>query len=110
MGLKVSRTTAKGKRMPPPFKRLARAGAPPRQGFARAIRFAAICSLGAAVVAVTLIAKRQNGPHTYVLIAIALGIGFSVMLAAALTLLFRGNKSGHDGAPDDRRPDKKEQS
>lgn len=95
--------------MAQPFKRLTRARVEPGQRFARAMRFAALCSLGAALVAVTLVAKGRDGPHTYVLIATALGIGFSVMLAVALTLLFRGNKSGHDGAADDRRPDKKEQ-
>ena len=41
------------------------------------------------------------------LIATALGVGFTVLLGAALMLVFLSNRSGRR-CPDDRRSDKKE--
>jgi hypothetical protein len=69
------------------------------------MRLAGLLSLAIAGVALTLIAKGGDGAHIKTLIASALGVGFSVMLAAALTLIFLNNKA----ASDSQRPDKKDQ-
>ena len=53
--------------------------------------------------AVVLVARGQSELHIHMLIATALGIGLSVLLASALmSLIFLSHRSGHDadaGAP-----------
>jgi hypothetical protein len=53
------------------------------------MRLAGLCSLAIAVLAVTLVAKGGDRFHIHLLIAIALSVGFGVMLVTALTLIFR---------------------
>ncbi len=74
-----------------------------RQRFVRIMRVAAAFSIVIAGLAVALVARGQSEFHVHMLIATALGIGLTVLLATALmTLIFLSNSSGHDaeaGAP-----------
>ena len=65
--------------------------------FRRAIKYMAATSLIAAVLAVVLVAWGSEGRHIHMLIATALGVGFSVFLATALmSLVFLSSSSGQD--------------
>ena len=79
------------------------AGPTLRQRFVRIMRVAAAFSIIIAAIAVLLVARGQSEPRIHMMIATALGIGLSVLLACALmTLIFLSNRSGHDadaGAP-----------
>ena len=73
--------------------------------YRRLMRFMFLATIGVVIVAMALLYK-QNGfvsPHFF--IAIALGIGFSMMLMSALMgLVFLSNGTGHDQSVDNRLP------
>ena len=80
-----------------------------RQHFARAMRTAALFSLAIAALAVAMVARGSDALHIHMLIATALGVGLSVMLAVALmTLIFLSNRSGHDADAASPPPDQKD--
>jgi len=93
--LKLSLSTAKGKRMPahdpiPPPGAL-------KQQFFRIMLWGALFSLAIAALAVVLVAQGDETIHIHMLIATALGVGLSVMLGIALmSLVFLSNRVGHD--------------
>jgi hypothetical protein len=93
--LKLSLSTAKGKRMPvpdpvPPL-------GPLKQQFLKIMRWAALFSLVVAAIAVLLVAQGDETIHIHMLIATALGVGLSVLLGIALmTLVFLSNRAGID--------------
>ena len=68
-----------------------------RQRFVKMMRIGALFSIVVAALAVALVARGQSELHIHMLIATALGIGLTVMLATALmTLIFLSSKTGHD--------------
>ena len=65
--------------------------------FRRIMRWMALVSIAAAVLAAWAVSQGEEEFKIHVLIATALGAGLSVMLGAALmTLVFISNSSGHD--------------
>ncbi len=65
--------------------------------FRRIMRLMALFSIVIAGIAVLLVARGEQGTHVHMLIATALGVGLSVLLATALmTLAFLSASSGHD--------------
>ena len=65
--------------------------------FRRIMRWMALVSIAAAVLAAWAVSQGEDELKIHVLIATALGAGLSVMLGAALmTLVFISNSSGHD--------------
>jgi hypothetical protein len=93
--LKLSLSTAKGKRMPlpdpvPPL-------GPLKRQFLRLMRWGALFSLAIAAIAVLLVARGDEAIHIHMLIATALGVGLSVMLGIALmSLVFLSSRLGQD--------------
>jgi hypothetical protein len=93
--LKLSLSTAKGKRMPVPDP-VAPLG-PLKRQFLRIMRWGALFSLAIAGIAVLLVARGDEAIHIHMLIATALGVGLSVLLGIALmTLVFLSNRAGID--------------
>ena len=67
--------------------------------FRRTMRLLALVALATAATAVILVMRGQRDLHVHMLIAAALGVGLTVMLAGALmTLLFMSSSTGHDEA------------
>ena len=67
--------------------------------FRRIMRWMALISIAIAASAVAIVARGDGGRHIHLLIATALGVGLTVMLATALmTLAFLSSKSDHDEA------------
>ena len=65
--------------------------------FRRIMRWMAVFAMAVAALAVFLVARGDEGVHIHMLIATALGAGFSVLLAGALmSLVFLSASSGHD--------------
>jgi hypothetical protein len=65
--------------------------------FWRIFRLLSVLSVVIAVIAVILVARGDPTIHVHMLIATALGIGFTVLLGTALmTLAFLSSSSGHD--------------
>jgi hypothetical protein len=65
--------------------------------FRRIMKWMALVSIVVAAIAVILVASGDEGVHIHMMIATALGVGLTVMLAAALmTLAFLSSSSGHD--------------
>jgi len=65
--------------------------------FKRIVKLLALLSLVIAVIAVLLVASGDEGFHIHMLIATALGVGFTVFLGTALmSLAFLSSSSGHD--------------
>ena len=65
----------------------------------RIFRLLALLSVIIAAVAVLLVARGDPTLHVHMLIATALGIGFTVLLGTSLmTLVFISADSGHDEA------------
>lgn len=63
----------------------------------------ALVTVGAVAVAFTFLILRHGLVSIHLYIAVALGIGMAIMLAAALMgLVFLSNGTGHDAAVDDR--------
>ena len=70
-----------------------------RQRFVRVMRVSAAFSIVIAAIAVLLVARGQPELHIHMLIATALGIGLTVLLACGLmSLMFLSDRSGHDDA------------
>jgi len=65
--------------------------------FRRIMKWMAVVSIVVAALAVILVASGDEGVHIHMMIATALGVGLTIMLAAALmTLAFLSSSSGHD--------------
>jgi hypothetical protein len=65
--------------------------------FWRIFRLLVVLSIVIAAMAVLLVARGDPTLHIHMLVATALGIGFTVLLGTALmTLLFLSSSSGHD--------------
>ena len=65
--------------------------------FRRIMKWMALVAIVVAALAVVLVASGDEGVHIHMMIATALGVGLTVMLAAALmTLAFLSSSSGHD--------------
>jgi hypothetical protein len=79
-----------------------------KQQFVRIMRWAALFSIGVAVVAVFLVAQGESEIRAHMLIATALGVGLTVLLGIALmTLVFLSNRLGQDeSAADHKQKDK----
>jgi len=74
-----------------------RASVMPR--FWRIFRMLALLSVVVAAIAVMLVARDDPTTHVNMLIATALGTGFTVLVGTGLmTLVFISNSSGHDEA------------
>ncbi len=74
----------------------------PRQSmfirFRRIMTWMALLAVAVAGTAVALVASGDEGVHVHMMIATALGVGLTILLAAALmTLAFLSSSSGHDG-------------
>src|SRR5688572_442791 len=73
----------------PPFSMLAR--------FRRIMKWMALVAIVVAALAVVLVASGDEGVHIHMMIATALGVGLTILLAAALmSLAFLSSSSGHD--------------
>ena len=75
----------------------------PRQSakrrFWRIFRLLALLSVVVAAIAVVLVTRGAGEVHASLIIATALGVGFTVLLGTSLmTLVFISNSSGHDEA------------
>jgi hypothetical protein len=75
----------------------------PRQSLLRRFRrimgWMAAFSIVIAAIAVLLVARGDTGIHIHMLIATALGVGLTVLLATGLmSLMFLSSSSGHDDA------------
>ena len=75
--------------------------------FRRIMGWMALLAIVVAGIAVVLVAIGDEGVHIHMMIATALGVGLTILLAAALmTLAFLSSSSGHDdhsmrSAPED---------
>ena len=67
--------------------------------FWRIFRLLVLLSIVVAAIGVILVARGDPEMHIHMLIATALGVGFTVLLGTSLmTLLFVSAESGHDEA------------
>ncbi len=67
--------------------------------FRRIMTWMALFAIVVAAIAVLLVASGDTSVHPHMLIATGLGVGLTVLLAAALmTLVFLSSSSGHDDA------------
>ena len=67
--------------------------------FRRIMTWMALFSIVIAAIAVLLVARGDQGVHIHMLIATALGVGLTVLLATGLmSLVFLSSSSGHDDA------------
>lgn len=65
--------------------------------FWRIFRLLALLSIVVAAIAVLLVARGDSAVHIHMLIATALGVGFTVLFGTGLmTLVFLSAASGHD--------------
>lgn len=65
--------------------------------FLRIMRWLALFSIIVAAVAVLLVARGEADVRVHLLVATALGVGLTVLLAGALmSLVFLSSSSGHD--------------
>ena len=65
--------------------------------FRRIMKWMALVSIVVAALAVILVASGDEGVHVHMMIATALGVGLTVLLATGLmTLVFLSSSSGHD--------------
>ena len=63
------------------------------------MKWLALFSIVVAALAVLLVARGDPGFHIHMMIATALGVGLTVLLATGLmALLFLSSSSGHDDA------------
>jgi len=67
--------------------------------FWRLFRLLGLFAVIVAAIAVLLVMRGEEGVHIHMLIATALGAGFTVLVGGALmTLVFLSASSGHDDA------------
>ncbi len=65
--------------------------------FRRIMKWMALFSVVVAAMAIVLVTSGDSGMHVHMMIATALGVGLTVLLAGALmTLAFLSSSSGHD--------------
>lgn len=73
--------------------------------YRRVMRLMFGITVGVVIVAVTLLFAREGAVSIHLYIAVALGIGFSMLLTSALMgLVFLSNGTGHDAAVDNNLP------
>jgi hypothetical protein len=71
--------------------------------FWRIFRLLFLLSAVIAAIAVVLVTQGEGEIHASLIIATALGVGFTVLLGTSLmTLVFLSAESGHDEAADER--------
>ena len=71
--------------------------------FRRLMRFLFLLTVGIVAIAMALLYKQGSAASVHYYIAIALGIGFTMLLASALMgLVFLSSGTGHDEAIEDR--------
>jgi len=70
-----------------------------KRRFWRIFRLLAFLSISVAGIAVILVSRGDSSLHVNMLIATALGVGFTMLLGTSLmTLVFLSAESGHDEA------------
>lgn len=73
--------------------------------YRRLMRFMLGITIGVVAIAMALIYKNVDGVSVHFYIAVALGIGFTMLLMSALMgLTFLSNGTGHDASVDNRLP------
>ena len=78
-----------------------------KRRFWRIFRLLVLFSVAVAAIAVVLVARGDPTLHVNMLIATALGTGFTVLVGSGLmTLVFISNSSGHDEAAGGSREEK----
>lgn len=76
--------------------------------YRRLMRFMFLLTVGVVIIALSLLYTREGVESVHFYIAVALGIGFSMLLTSALMgLVFLSNGTGHDAAIDDRIEDER---
>ena len=76
--------------------------------YRRLMRFMLMVTVGVVIVAVALLYLREGVESVHFYIAVALGIGLSMLLTSALMgLVFLSNGTGHDASIDDRIEDER---
>ena len=76
--------------------------------YRRLMRFMLMITVGVVIVAVALLYLREGVESVHFYIAVALGIGLSMLLTSALMgLVFLSNGTGHDASIDDRIEDER---
>lgn len=74
--------------------------------YRRLMRFMFGVTVGVVAIAMALLYKYEGGVSVHFYIAVALGIGFSMLLMSALMgLVFLSNGTGHDASVDNNLPD-----
>ncbi|WP_427966113.1 hypothetical protein [Altererythrobacter sp.] len=73
--------------------------------YRRLMRFMFGVTVGVVAIALALLYKTEGSVSVHFYIAVALGIGFSMLLMSALMgLVFLSNGTGHDASVDNRLP------
>jgi hypothetical protein len=73
--------------------------------YRRLMRFMFGITVGVVIIAITLLFVREGAVSVHFYIAVALGIGFSMLLMSALMgLVFLSNGTGHDESVDNNLP------
>ena len=76
--------------------------------YRRLMRFMLLVTVGVVGIAVALLYLREGVESVHFYIAVALGIGLSMLLTSALMgLVFLSNGTGHDASIDDRIEDER---
>ena len=77
--------------------------------YRRLMRFMFLATVGVVIIAMALLYTQTEGASPHFFIAMALGIGFSMMLMSALMgLVFLSNGTGHDASVDNSLPKRDE--
>jgi len=76
--------------------------------YRRLMRFMFLLTVGVVIIALLLLYTREGVESVHFYIAVALGIGFTMLLTSALMgLVFLSAGTGHDAAVDDRIEDER---
>jgi len=76
--------------------------------YRRLMRFMFLLTVGVVIIALSLLYTREGVESVHFYIAVALGIGFTMLLTSALMgLVFLSAGTGHDAAVDDRIEDER---
>lgn len=74
--------------------------------FRRLMRFMLLLTIGTVGIALALLSRSEDPVSVHFYIAVALGIGFTMLLTAALMgLVFLSSGTGHDDAVENRTDD-----
>ncbi len=77
--------------------------------YRRLMRFMLGVTVGVVIIALALLYKFNGAVSVHFYIAVALGVGFSMLLTSALMgLVFLSNGTGHDATVDNRMPESDE--